>query len=97
MYKSALIMWIGVVCLLISAVAEYATRGKSTFPVFRRARELSIVFCCALSAMHYESLLATILVIALIVWIAAMSEGADLFRRRFRRLVRSVFRRNRES
>ncbi len=97
MYKSTLIIWIGVACLLISAVAEYATRGKSTFPVFRRARELSIVFCCSLSAMHYESLLATSLVVALIIWIAARSEGDDLLRNGFTRLVRSVFRRNRES
>lgn len=94
MYKSTLIIWIGVACLVISALAEYGTRGKSTFPLFRRARELSTVFCCSLSAMHYESFLATILVIALIVWIVAMSEGNDLFREGFRRLVRYVFRRN---
>ena len=97
MYKSTLILWIGVACLLISVLAEYGTRGKSTFPVFRRARELSTVFCCALSAMHYESLLATSLVIAFIIWIAAMSEGDDLFRQGFKRLLRNVFRRNRES
>ena len=94
MYKSTLILLIGVACVLISVLAEYGTRGKSMFPVFRRVRELSGAFFWGLLAMRYEKLWFAILSVALIVYIAARSEGADQFRKDFRRFLRYVFRRN---
>ena len=94
MSKPNLLMLIAVACIGISVLGEKGTSGKSIFPVFRRAAELSFVFYGGLMAMHFESLGLGIAVVALIVYNAARREWDDLFRKGFRHLVRYVFRRN---
>ena len=94
MTKPTLLIFIAVACLAISVLGEKATRGKSIFPVFRRAAELSIVFYAAIMAMYFKSLGLGIMGAVAIVYYAARSEWDGLFRRGFRRLICYVFRRN---
>ena len=94
MSKPTLLLFIAVACIGISVLGEKATSGKSIFPVFRRAAELSFVFYGGLMAMHFESLGLGIAVVAAIVYNSARREWDDLFRQGFRHLVRYVFRRN---
>ena len=94
MSKPTLLLFIAVACIGISVLGEKGTSGKSIFPVFRRAAELSFVFYGGLMAMHFESLGLGIAVVAAIVYNSARREWDDLFRKGFRHLVRYVFRRN---
>lgn len=94
MSNPIILMCIAVGCICISVFGEKGTHGKRISSVFRRASDLSYVFYFGLMAMYFESLWFTILSVALIVYIAAMSEGNDLFREGFRRLLWFVFRRN---
>ena len=94
MTKPTLLIAIAVACFGISVLGEKGTRGKSIFPVFRRAAELSFVFYAGLMAMYFESLGLGIAVIAAIVYCAARREWDDLFGKGVTRLVRYVFRRN---
>ena len=94
MSKPNLLLFIAVACIWISVLGEKGTHGKSISSVFRRASDLSFVFCFGMVAMHHESVGFGIGVVALIVYNAARREWDDLFRKGIRRLVRYVFRRN---
>ena len=94
MSKPTLLLFIAVACICISVLGEKGTHGKRISSVFRRASELSFVFYFGLTAMHHESVGFGIGVVVLIVYNAARREWDDLFREGFRRVVRSVFRRN---
>ena len=94
MYKSTVIILMGVACFCISVLCEKATSGKSISSVFGRASELSFVFFFGMCAVHLESVWLGIVGVVLIVYYAARSQWDDLFRQGFRRLLRCVFRRN---
>lgn len=94
MSKPIILMCIAVACIAISVFGEKGTHGKRISSVFRRASDLSFVFYFGLVAMHFESLVLGIAVVALIVYNAARSQWDDLFRKGFRHLLRYVFRRN---
>ena len=94
MTKPTLLIAITVACFGISVLGEKATRGKSIFPVFRRASQLSIVFYAGLMAMYFKSLGLGIMGAVAIVYYAARREWDTLIGKGVTRLVRYVFRRN---
>ena len=94
MYKSTILILIGVACIGISVLGEKGTRGKRISSVFRRAAELSFVFYGGLMAMHFESLGLGIAVVAAIVYNSARREWDTLISKGVTRLVHYVFRRN---
>ena len=94
MSKPTLLLFIAVACIGISVLGEKGTSGKSIFPVFRRAAELSFVFYGGLMAMHFESLGLGIAVVAAIVYNSARREWDTLISKGVTCLVHYVFRRN---
>ena len=94
MYKSTVIILMGVACFCISVLGEKATSGKSISSAFKRASGLFFVFFYGMLAVYLESVWLGIVGVALILYNAAENEWNNLFREGFKRILRYVFRRN---
>ena len=94
MYKSTVIILMGVACYCISVLGAKWTSGKSISSAFKRASGLFFVFFYGMLAVYLEIVWLGIVGVALIVYDAAENEWNNLFRQGFRRLLRCVFRRN---
>ena len=75
MYKSTIIILMGVACFCVSVLGEKGTSGKSISSAVGRASELSFVFFFGMFAVHLESMWLGIVGVVLIVYYAHAASG----------------------